>query len=232
MTDYSKYTVETQYATFVRDDTSPALAVIAGLPQFMFGTSDYWLDSEAALHTGNGQDTFAVDYVTTASAPVIFAGGGNDMIWGGASVDAVVIYGQAGDDFIEGGAGADKLFGGTGNDYLYGDMFEFLYDIEQSYESNDQIWGEEGDDWIAAGIGNDLVYGGADNDTIAGDKGDDKLYGNSGDDLIFGDYAVYLDYEDYYENAPYEGWEADYGETDNDQIWGGRSRHYLWPVGR
>lgn len=59
-------------------------------------------------------------------------------------------------------------------------------------------------------------------DTIAGDLGDDQLYGGDGNDTIFGTLVQYLDdYSDYYESAPYEGWEEDYGETDNDQIWGG-----------
>jgi Ca2+-binding RTX toxin-like protein len=62
---------------------------------------------------------------------------------------------------ISGGSQSDRLYGGGGNDVLYG------------YDQNDYLEGGAGDDWL---------YGGDGNDTLVGGAGDDRLYGGIGFD--------------------------------------------------
>ncbi|QVK24287.1 type I secretion C-terminal target domain-containing protein [Shewanella dokdonensis] len=78
-----------------------------------------------------------------------------DTLYGGDGND--IIYGQGGDDIISGGSGNDILFGGTGNDTIDG------------------------------GNGNDVIYGGLGDDTLTGGNGQDTfvwLAGETGTDTI------------------------------------------------
>lgn len=79
--------------------------------------------------------------------------------------------------------GDDVIYGGTGNDTIYGDAY---HQIDSTSHG--------GDDTIYGGAGNDTIYGDAiniqgqgGNDTIDGGSGADRIYAGSGDDVIMFD---------------------------------------------
>ncbi len=88
----------------------------------------------------------------SATPDVIFAGGGDDKVYGGDGGDR--IDSGSGDDLLIGEGGADTLFGGTGNDHLFG---------------NDD------DDILFGDVGNDVLIGGNGNDTFVFSVGDDVV---------------------------------------------------------
>lgn len=82
------------------------------------------------------------------------------------------------------------LYGGTGNDVLYGDG-----QVERAtLRGNDLLYGGDGTDTLYGGAGNDklwgdegedTLFGGSGRDTLSvGGQGTDTLYGGSGADLI------------------------------------------------
>jgi len=73
-----------------------------------------------------------------------------------------------------------KIFGGHGNDILWGNA------------GDDLIFGSNGDDIIDGGPGADILYGENDNDIITGGAGDDLIYGNDGDDILYGGWDLGL----------------------------------------
>ena len=100
----------------------------------------------------------------------------------------VMVYGYAGDDFMNGGPGQDIIVGGIGDDFISGgagnDTIDGGFDI-------DTISGGAGDDFIYGGADNwrDYLWGEAGNDTIYGGGGRDQIGGGTGDDVIFGEAA-------------------------------------------
>ncbi len=71
------------------------------------------------------------------------------------------------------GNAPDQLFGGLGNDALYG------------YSNNDVLYGEQGNDYLNGGGDNDVLYGGAGDDYLDSESGYDVLYGEAGNDTFF-----------------------------------------------
>ena len=90
------------------------------------------------------------------------------QIFGGKGNDT--IYGSGFGDEIQGGSGNDKIWGGAGNDFLYGNS------------ENDELHGESGNDTLEGSDGNDKLFGGADNDTLHGQAGQDYFDGGTGHD--------------------------------------------------
>lgn len=113
---------------------------------------------EVYQQQSDGTWTFVNTPMTTY--PTIYAGGGNDLVYGPTS--GATIYGEAGNNTIHGGAGGNTIYGGTGNDTIYG---------------------SSGNDLIYAGDGNDLIYGMSGNNTIYGGPGQDTIFGGDGQDL-------------------------------------------------
>ncbi|WP_043829148.1 DUF4214 domain-containing protein [Muricoccus aerilatus] len=105
----------------------------------------YDADTDSVVMTG---DASAETIWNTNRRSVVFAGGGNDTILGGAGDER--LFGEDGNDSINGGNGANSLFGGVGNDTLYGGS---------------------GNDWLAGGSGINTVYAGAGIDTLAVEHG-------------------------------------------------------------
>ncbi|EHK59128.1 calcium-binding protein [Allomesorhizobium alhagi] len=107
--------------------------------------------------------------------------GGADLLWGGGGDD--VIYG----DFAEIGtagkvtAGNDTIYGGAGDDRIYGDGT----DDTKSTGGDDRLFGEAGNDNILGGTGNDLLDGGAGNDNLLGGAGNDTYVIDSASDIVF-----------------------------------------------
>ncbi len=154
------------------------------------------LGVSAYIDGGRGNDTL----IGGRGGDTIYGGEGNDLIRGGGGTD--VIYAGGGNDvvyvdgvFVDGVSNAQKddvdyghtvpapnpkVFGGAGNDVIYG-----LY-------AND-LFGEEGDDtiyggsvvsYLDGGTGNDIIYAGPDPRT--------KAFGGDGNDVIYGQGAGVL----------------------------------------
>ncbi|BAZ10924.1 hypothetical protein NIES4071_27480 [Calothrix sp. NIES-4071] len=124
------------------------------------------------LQIGSGNDNITTAQTTGATR--VRSGAGNDTIQTGAGRDKIeggdgddTIRGGAGDDSgferyagnlqaigLFGGAGNDAIFGEAGNDELYGEA------------GNDTLNGGDGDDFLDPGTGIDQVDGGAGNDGL------------------------------------------------------------------
>ncbi len=122
-----------------------------------------------------------------AGTNIVFAGAGNDKVYGGTD-------------------GTNEIHGGPDDDLLYGGL---LADLIHADSGTDIAFGGEGDDTIYADSGTNKIYGGLGNDTIYGSSGvarpvnwpsatppgfdvtyagsgTDELYGESGVDTIYG----------------------------------------------
>lgn len=139
---------------------------------------------------------------------VIYAGGGNDIIWDGAASDQIyagagadIIYGGGGNDLVDGGRGADQLYGEGGNDTLTADAgSDSVYggdgsdtvsgnsgsDSLSGGDGSDTVSGGDGSDWADGDGGNDVVSGGGGDDTVSGGDDADTLTGDAGNDHVFG----------------------------------------------
>lgn len=103
-------------------------------------------------------------------------------LFGGNGNDS--LFGGAGDDQLEGESGNDHLYGGRGNDTLCGDEGnDYLY----GQNGNDTLFGEAGNDHLYGQADDDLLIGGDNNDFLYGSSGNDQLFGQSGNDQLFGD---------------------------------------------
>jgi Ca2+-binding RTX toxin-like protein len=120
---------------------------------------------------GDGADTVLVN-PSVSEAMLIYGDSGNDDLHGAGQSDTV--YGGNGSDGIDVGSSADLVYGGEGGDTVNGGDF------------GDTIWGDLGSDVLSGGNGDDLIYGGADADTLNGNDDSDSLYGEGGDDVITG----------------------------------------------
>ena len=93
-----------------------------------------------------------------------------------------------------GGGGNDGLFGGAADDVIIADnrpneiVLERVPEIGNALgvAGDDIIWGGAGNDLIQAGNGNDIVDGGVGNDLIQGGAGDDVIDGGQGSDILRG----------------------------------------------
>ena len=155
----------------------------------------------------------ADEIVGGADNDTLSGGSGDDRIYGdelstlALSADEPgeekVEGGNPGNDLIEGGAGADDIWGGRGNDLIYGG---FILAADGVDNGADEIAGNDGDDRLYGSAGDDKLWGGPAADRLFGDDGDDdgsgqsgadpevrggpggdQLWGNGGDDRIFGD---------------------------------------------
>ena len=98
---------------------------------------------------------------------------GDDWLFGGEGND--VLFGLGGNDHLYGGSGDDVLFGGSGNDHLYGGS------------GNDILFGGSGDDYLDGGAGHDRLFGGSGNDIIKYDSSDFLVDGGDGIDFLITD---------------------------------------------
>ncbi|QAU34865.1 calcium-binding protein [Janthinobacterium sp. 17J80-10] len=167
-------------------------------------------------------------------ADVIIAGGGGDIVNGEKGNDFISL--GKGNDFGIGAHDADTVYGGEGNDLIFGDFNwdsstpdgnespGLLMDyagLEGEYHGNDVLDGGKGEDTLQGNGGDDYISGGEDKDMIWGDDGvtpgayhgKDYVDGGGGDDNLVG------------------GGKDDelYGGKDNDLIWGDGSTTALEP---
>ncbi len=72
------------------------------------------------------------------------------------------------------------MFGGAGNDQLFGDAD----DVATADQGNDYLDGGDGDDYLRGYGGKDRLFGGAGADELLGEGGDDYLEGGEGNDIL------------------------------------------------
>lgn len=142
---------------------------------------DYEVTSSNPSWGVNRLVTFdAATGITTYSVQFL---GVSPLLPGATAEDGDFLYGGAGNDWLFGQNGQDYLDGGTGNDVLFGGR------------DSDWLVGGDGDDVLVGdgGVnptdqdGDDLLFGGAGNDSLSGDGGNDILYGGDDDDELSGD---------------------------------------------
>jgi len=92
---------------------------------------------------GDGDDEIIY---TLGGIDRVFAGMGNDIIYGGLGDNR--LYGERDDDIIMPGGGANLVDGGPGNDILFGAL------------GNNLLVGGDGNDQLIAGIGTTIMDGG------------------------------------------------------------------------
>ncbi|WP_300451935.1 putative Ig domain-containing protein, partial [Accumulibacter sp.] len=197
-------------------------------------------DEDDVLFGGAGED-------------VLLGGAGNDHLWGdggsGFALGAWTVTRQikekagityydaafeSANYFVEAGEN-DLLFGGTGDDWLFGNAGSDLLD---GGAGDDVGFGDSGDDELVGGEGNDILSGDSvadpedpdgdasgrwhGDDFLDGGKGDDKLWGNGGDDiLIGGDGNDLLGGDDAKTPGEYHGQDVVDGGAGDDRLWGG-----------
>ncbi|MCE3605496.1 putative Ig domain-containing protein [Massilia sp. P8910] len=178
-----------------------------GADHILGGTGNDEIDGRAGddvLEGNDGDDfidgdgTTSPGFLESVPAPMH----GNDFIDGGA-----------GKDRLEGCGGSDVVFGGIGNDNIWGDSAGKTDDKGYAglqYHGDDYLDGEDGNDYMEGGGKNDTLYGGsgddgmwgdtsaenlaspADNalmwgdDYLDGEEGNDSMLGGGGDDILFG----------------------------------------------
>ena len=145
--------------------------------------------------------------VTGDYEDIVYAMDGDDSIIGSDRLGMVAV-GGAGNDWIEAlgydshaqdylefdmlgrtvKLGEDKLYGGAGNDRIYG---ESEATVSKLSDPNVAATGLPGD-WTSGGSGNDAVFGGAGDDVLMGGIGEDRLTGGVGKDVLLGDDHYYL----------------------------------------
>ena len=106
---------------------------------------------------------------------------GNDRLYGGTGDD--LIYGNGGNDRLSGGQGDDTLLGGSGHDTVYGSHGD---DDVRGGSGNDRLFGGIGNDRLEGGSGNDRLSAGADDDILIGGWGNDHLIAGAGNDILQG----------------------------------------------
>jgi Ca2+-binding RTX toxin-like protein len=117
---------------------------------------------------GAGSDSLYGDSMALKGS----ARGGDDTLYGGDEADGTTgdeLYGDA-PDFSGGFAGNDKLYGGAGDDVLFGDGWQAWNSPTQS---NFPIIPGGGNDILDGGTGDDILFGGKGNDTFVFKQGSD-----------------------------------------------------------
>ena len=96
--------------------------------------------------------------------------------------DIANLRGSAHDDVLAGDSRGNKIWGGAGNDTLYGGPSG-----NDDSGNADELHGEDGHDRIFGGRGDDTLNGGAGNDHLWGNGGADTFMGGLGNDMFYAD---------------------------------------------
>jgi Ca2+-binding RTX toxin-like protein len=133
---------------------------------------------------------FSPDRQPLNGRDTVDGGGGDDVIYGADDDDLLMggsgndfIDGQIDDDTIDGNTGDDTLYGGQGDDSVEGGQGADMLD---GGEGDDTLRGNRGEDVLVGGDGNDSMDGGGENDVLSGGDGDDSMTGNQGNDTLMG----------------------------------------------
>ena len=161
-------------------------------------TATLFYPASATLTGSEGDDIIMID--TTEYYPVVWINGVKHE----PKIDGnrwLVINGLGGNDYIGHDAAIDivlQVYGGDGNDTIYGSVME------------DRLYGEAGDDELYGGWSWDTIYGGDGNDYLSGGVYDDYVDGGAGNDIFTG--APDVDGSDEFVGG--DGWDrVDYGRS-------------------
>ena len=158
--------------------------------------------------------------------------GGDDYVVGGSGQEYIRLgydkydAGQD-DDFAIGKGNSDVIFGGAGDDTLYGNEIAtdtWSNTTDQSGTRGDWLDGEKGSDKLTGSAAQDVLFGGSEGDEIAGGAGDDFVAGQAGDDLVSGGEGNDIPYGD---DAVPLAW----GEEGNDVLYAGNGIDMLYGGG-
>ncbi len=181
--DPNDYVLRDDLGNLVRDPARPW----TGGHQDLFGSSggDHIVGSDF----GNGLGGLAGDDYLQGGRALDGAGGGegNDFIEGGSFFEMPLEdWHSAIAFFPEGeirGASDDRLFGGPGEDVIFGGT---AADLEALLDPTTPSAGHKGD-WVAGERGDDRLYGSTGHDVLLGGGGKDVMVGGPGDDVLDGD---------------------------------------------
>ena len=200
----------------------------------LIGGVYFGLEADRLYELNHGFNEFAPQAFVDAHLPqwrreldanMLDGGAGNDYLQGGWGDDA--LYGGADSDWLFGAVGDDMIFGGDGDDFAHGDG-SARWRVDGGFDPN----------YVPVYLqGDDIIDGGAGNDGLGGHGGADILYGGTGNDTLHGDMA-YLP-TDLYVHVPYEhqgddwldGGDGDdqiYGDGRDDTLIGGIGADSLW----
>jgi Ca2+-binding RTX toxin-like protein len=182
---------ELSMATFFGNDTADIQT--SGIYNDMYGAggNDNLVSAGGVVEGGAGDDIVALAGTVTTSVLAGYGGEGNDTLVGGVGLSiglGDLLYGGSGDDILYGDSVtndsvgyADYLDGGLGKDTLKGQ------------DGNDILYGGDGDDTPMIlyhmgyfFIGDGGLFGGDGNDYLDGGRGGDALVGGGGNDYIDG----------------------------------------------
>ncbi len=174
-----------------------------------FGSADHPMQTITA-HLGNGDDSLSLAPDVT-QALIAYGDDGNDRIYGGAGNDE--IHGGANDDTLVGGAGNDKLYGDAGNDLLEGGPGADLLDGGADF---DQVTYEHS---LAGVTFVPTIYNGQ--QAFAGSGGDAQ-----GDILLNIEYIIGSQFNDFLQGNPSQASILE-GLGGNDVLIGGNGNDFL-----
>ena len=152
---------------------------VLNIKTFAYETSYTYAQGQTGDYVGtNYNDTIDARLAGQVMASrVVGKGKKARTVWDVPTGKGLTIDGGKGNDYIEATRYDDVIYGGEGNDTIFGGP-----------GGNDIIYGGDGDDTLSGGYwGNDILYGGNGNDNLWGTSGDDILYGEAGDDYLEGD---------------------------------------------
>ena len=162
------------------------------------------LDGETLRLTGTaGNDEITLSRVA-GTDNVVARINGESATFNLDQFEAVVVRGEAGDDFLrpsasgltargifvltQGGPGNDRIEGGSNDDVIFADGGR---DSVFGNAGRDEIHGGDGDDRIEAGTGDDIVYGDGGLDSLLGGEGFDQMIEGGGGGFSDGGEFVY-----------------------------------------
>lgn len=159
-----------------------------------FGTNANEYFGNGALPAG----FLAGGTLDTNSPNEVYAGGGDDIVVGGTSLD--LILPGAGNDVVDGGAGVDTVsyadatagvvvsLATTAQQNTLGAGLDTIRNVENLIGSDfaDTLAGNDGVNVIWGGGGNDTIFARTGNDTVYGEDGDDLIEAGFGNDLVYG----------------------------------------------
>ncbi|MAE67893.1 MAG: hypothetical protein CMJ18_26865, partial [Phycisphaeraceae bacterium] len=133
----------------------------------------------------------------------LFGDGDIDFLFAFAPTDQVAneqgragdqLFGGSGGDWLRGNLRAEVLEGHAGNDNLFGDLLagaRYVTNLQASLTgSDDLLIAGSGEDQALGGGGDDTIWGGADTDFLEGQDGRDSVYGGGGIDILLLDAAA------------------------------------------
>ncbi len=164
------------------------------------GIDQLYGDDNTDGAAGHGNDQLfgdAGDALGNQAGQRLFGGGGHDLLEAFApTTDALAesaligdqLFGGNGNDQVFGNLRREVLHGGSGNDNVRGDWLAgpgyFVNSNAATTGGNDVLVGGAGEDHLYGGGGNDTLYGGPDSDLLDGQDGSDQLKGSGGIDML------------------------------------------------